>query len=70
MEFQLNTSYKILIEVNNQVLTYKCVFTDEDEQFITFTDDRGKEWNYNKRYVISATKLDYKISTGNGSKND
>jgi len=57
MELQKNTSYKILIDVNKRILTYICIIKEMDGEFITFVDDRGVEYSYNKKNVVSIVKI-------------
>lgn len=70
MDIQINNSYKILIEINNTILTYKCKVIALDENFITFVDDRNKEYTYNKKCILSYSLLDYDIKINKGDSRD
>lgn len=61
MDLRINTSYKILIEINGIVLTYKCRVLAVDENFISFVDDRNKEYTYAKKCILSYSPLDYDV---------
>lgn len=62
MEFQINKSYKIFLDINSNTLVYKAKIIETDEDgFIKFIDDRGQTWTYNKKYIISFQELNYDI---------
>ena len=69
MDIQINNSYKILIEINRVVLTYKCKVISTDNDSITFIDDRGKRYTYNKKCILSCSDLGYDINVNRGDYN-
>lgn len=50
---KINSTYKIVIEVNERILTFTGKITSEDEKFISFIDRDGKSLTYNKDKIIS-----------------
>ena len=64
MDFIPNSCYKIIVEINGAVLTYKCKVLSSDDNFVTFIDDRNKEYTYNKKVILSSTPLGYEIDGG------
>lgn len=58
MDFQTNKNYKIIIEINTAILTYYCKVISDDDDSVTFIDNRNKTYTYNKRCVLSSTELE------------
>lgn len=58
MNLEIGHSYKIILKINNYTLTYTCVVTSVDENFISFTDKFGKEFTYNKNLIIQIERLE------------
>ena len=54
---KLNTTYKIVIQVDGRTLTYTGKIISEDDIFLTFVDRFGKTLSYNKSTIISAEEL-------------
>lgn len=57
MKFTIGTFYKIVIDVNDRILTYFTKVTSVDEDFVTFTDRYDVEYNYNKKNIVSFRTL-------------
>jgi len=57
MNLKIGNSYKIIISINNNVLTYNCNVTSNDEHFISFVDKFGKEYTFNKNLILSIEEL-------------
>jgi hypothetical protein len=55
---EINKKYKIRIEVKDQIFTYDCLVTAEDEHFVSFTDKFGKNWQYNKSNILSMEEIE------------
>lgn len=53
MKFDLNKSYRIVVDINGKILTYSIKVIDEDENFVSFVDKFGNHLSYNKRFIIS-----------------
>ena len=53
MNFKINSSYIIVLNVLGKTLTYTCQIVSEDELFIKFIDKFGNEYSYNKSCIIS-----------------
>jgi archaellum biogenesis protein FlaJ (TadC family) len=56
-EMKLNSSYKIVIEIDGRTLTYTGKVIQEDDMFLTFIDKFGKTYSYNKNKIVSAEEL-------------
>ncbi len=54
---KLNSFYKIVIKVEDRVLTFTGKIISEDSSFITFIDKYGKTLAYNKNNVISCEEV-------------
>ena len=54
---KLNSSYKIVIEIDGRTLTYTGKVIQEDDMFLTFIDKFGKTYSYNKNKIVSAEEL-------------
>ena len=46
-------TYKIVIEVNERMLTYTGEIIEDDGTFITFKDKYGNTYSYNKNNIVS-----------------
>lgn len=57
MIFQIGKKYKIILNINEHVLTYSCTLLSEDNNFITFIDKFGKEYTYNKNLILSIERI-------------
>lgn len=53
MSLEVGHSYKLVIEINSNILTYTCTIIDIDDIFVSFLDKFGKEYSYNKKLIIS-----------------
>ena len=60
MNLIIGNSYKIILSINNNTLTYTCTITDFDDNFISFKDKFGKEYTYNKNLIIQIENLEGK----------
>jgi len=57
MSLKVGNSYKIILKINNATLTYNCKILSIDDNFISFIDKFGKEYNYHKGLIISFEEL-------------
>lgn len=53
MKLEIGKFYKIVVSVNNTILTYTCEVTDIDDNFVSFRDKYNKDFTYNLNAVIS-----------------
>jgi len=53
MNLEIGKFYKIVISVNNNVLTYTCKITAISDTFVSFIDKFDKEYTYNLNNVVS-----------------
>ena len=53
MKLKVGNSYKLSLQINDNILTYTCKITSIDDTFISFVDKFGKEYTYNKKLIIS-----------------
>jgi len=58
MNLEIGSSYKIVIQVGEEILTYSATITSCDDEFITFTDKFGREYTYNRHSIISYVKME------------
>ena len=54
---KVGESYKIVVSVQEKLLTYTGKIISNDESFITFIDRYGKEYSYNKLNIISFEEI-------------
>jgi hypothetical protein len=50
--------YKIVINVNNTILTFRGKIISADENFTTFIDKFGTDYTYNNNNIISFEKIE------------
>ncbi len=53
MKLKIGSKYKLVVNVNNNILTFSCTVDQIDEHFVTFTDKYGKQYAYNLNTVVS-----------------
>jgi len=53
MKLTIGNSYKIVIDVNGNILTFNCKIVSNEDGFITFIDKFGKTYSYNLNNIIS-----------------
>ena len=53
MKLEVGSAYKIVVEVNNSILTFSCKIISADDNFVTFTDKFDKTYTYNLKNIIS-----------------
>lgn len=54
---KIGDTYKIVVQVNERLLTYTGTITEIDEVFISFTDKFGSKYSYNKNTLISFEEI-------------
>lgn len=57
MKFQINKTYRVVIGINNNILTYTVKILDDDSDSVTFLDRNNKTLTYNKNVIISSEEL-------------
>ena len=57
MELKKGCSYRIIFDINGNILTFICKIIDEDKDFITFIDKYNKTLYYNKKNIISIEEV-------------
>ncbi len=57
MNLKVGNSYKIILKVDQAILTYSCKLTSEDEHFISFIDKFNQSYTYNKNIIISIQEI-------------
>lgn len=61
MKLKIGHSYKIVISINRNLLTYSCKILSIDDNFISFVDKYDKEYSYNLNTIITFEEIkDYK----------
>lgn len=53
MKLEIGKFYKIVVSVNNAVLTFNCQVTAVEENFVSFIDKFGRKYTYNMNAIIS-----------------
>lgn len=53
MELEVGKFYKIVISINGTTLTYRCKVLSINNIFVSFIDNRKKEYSYNLNFVVS-----------------
>ena len=53
MKFEIGKFYKIVVSVNNTILTYNCKVTDIDDNFVSFKDKYAQNFTYNLNTIVS-----------------
>lgn len=54
---KINTTYKIVVDVGERILTYVGTIISEDDLFVTFKDKNGSIFSYNKNKIISVEEV-------------
>lgn len=54
---KINSVYRIVVIIDNKVLTFTGKIISEDDQFITFTDKFGATLSYNKNKIVSFEEI-------------
>jgi len=50
---KIGDTYKIVVKVNERLLTYTGTIKEIDDNFITFSDKFNQTFSYNKSNIIS-----------------
>jgi len=58
MKLIKDNSYKLVLKVNDNTLTYICKVTDDDGILISFIDKFNKAYTYNKNLIMSVEELE------------
>ncbi len=51
-QIKIGNSYNMSIKIGENILKYTCTIKSIDEDFVSFIDRYGREYNYNKTLII------------------
>jgi hypothetical protein len=54
---KINEKYILVFEIQGKILTYTARIIEENETTVKFSDKFNKEFEYNKRYLISSEEV-------------
>jgi len=54
---KINEKYILVFEIQGKILTYTARIIEESETTVKFSDKFNKEFEYNKRYLISSEEV-------------
>ena len=54
---KIGGNYKIVVNVNGELLTYTAKLNSDDGFFVNFTDKFGKRWDYKKDLCVSFEEI-------------
>jgi hypothetical protein len=54
---KINEKYILVFEIQGKILTYTARIIEESETTVKFSDKFNKEFEYNKRYLISSEEF-------------
>lgn len=55
---EIGKTYKLSLQINNNILTYSCVVKNKTEDSVIFIDKFGKEYEYRRDLIIGKQPID------------
>jgi hypothetical protein len=58
MKLEIGKFYKIVLDINNNLLTYLCTITDINDMFVSFIDKFDEKYTFNINKIVSYQEVD------------